>query len=195
MAGVEAAAKRELKKVLKEFYRPSAKEPVLVDVPTLDYLMEPAVAQPMVTVDGGGLLCEARAHAERAAYPIVLKRFLAPSDSRLRRILALLRRAIENVLRNAVQHTPEGTHIRLSGSGDEGSATIAVRDWGPGVPDTALAEIFGPFYRADASRDRSTGGVGLGLAIAQRAIALHGGTIRAENCQPGLRITMRLPRK
>jgi len=107
----------------------------------------------------------------------------------------LLRRAIENVLRNAVQHTPEGTRIRLSGSGDEGSATIAVRDWGPGVPDTALAEIFGPFYRADASRDRSTGGVGLGLAIAQRAIALHRGTIRAENCQPGLRVTMRLPRK
>jgi two-component system sensor histidine kinase CpxA len=107
----------------------------------------------------------------------------------------LLRRAIENVLRNAVQHTPEGTRIRLSGNGDEGSATIAVRDWGPGVPDAALAEIFGPFYRADASRDRSTGGVGLGLAIAQRAIALHRGTIRAENCQPGLRITMRLPRK
>ncbi len=61
---------------------------------TLDYLMEPAVAQPMVTVDGGGLLCEARAHAERAAYPIVLKRFLAPSDSRLWRILALLRRGM-----------------------------------------------------------------------------------------------------
>ena len=61
---------------------------------TLDYLMEPAVAQPMVTIDGGGLLCEARAHAERAAYPIVLKRFLAPSDSRLWRILALLRRGM-----------------------------------------------------------------------------------------------------
>ena len=62
--------------------------------PSLDYLMEPAVAQPMMTVDGGGLLCEARAHAERAAYPIVLKRFLAPSDSRLWRILALLRRGM-----------------------------------------------------------------------------------------------------
>ncbi len=61
---------------------------------TLDYLMEPAAAQPMVTIDGGGLMCEARAHAERAAYPIVLKRFLAPSDSRLWRILALLRRGM-----------------------------------------------------------------------------------------------------
>jgi carbamoyl-phosphate synthase large subunit len=61
---------------------------------TLDYLMEPAAAKPFVTLDGGGLLCEARAHAERAAYPIVLKRFLAPSDSRLWRILALLRRGM-----------------------------------------------------------------------------------------------------
>jgi len=61
---------------------------------TLDYLMEPAVAEPaFVTVDTSGLVCEARAHAERMAYPIVLKRFLAPSDSRLWRILALLRRA------------------------------------------------------------------------------------------------------
>jgi carbamoyl-phosphate synthase large subunit len=61
---------------------------------TLDYLMEPAAAKPFVTLDGGGLLCEARAHAERAAYPIVLKRFLAPSDSRMWRILALLRRGM-----------------------------------------------------------------------------------------------------
>jgi carbamoyl-phosphate synthase large subunit len=62
--------------------------------PTLDYLMEPAAAQPIMTVDGSGLLCEARAHAERAAYPIVLRRFLGPSDSRLWRILALLRRGM-----------------------------------------------------------------------------------------------------
>jgi len=62
---------------------------------TLEYLMEPAAAEPtFVTMDGTGLLCEARAYAERAAYPIVLKRFLAPSDSRLWRILALLRRGM-----------------------------------------------------------------------------------------------------
>ncbi|MFI5258101.1 MAG: carbamoyl-phosphate synthase large subunit [Candidatus Limnocylindrales bacterium] len=62
---------------------------------TLDYLMEPAAAEPeLVMLDATGLVCEARAHAERAAYPIVLKRFLAPSDSRLWRILALLRRGM-----------------------------------------------------------------------------------------------------
>jgi two-component system sensor histidine kinase CpxA len=106
----------------------------------------------------------------------------------------LLRRAIENVLRNAVQHTPEGTRIHVSSQGDDDFATIAIRDWGPGVPDPALAEIFRPFYRVDAGRGRTTGGVGLGLAIAQRAIAVHRGTIRADNCRPGLCVTIRLPR-
>ena len=63
--------------------------------PTLDYLVEPAPSEPVfVPVDAGGLVCEAKAHAERMAYPIVLKRFLAPSDSRLWRILALLRRGM-----------------------------------------------------------------------------------------------------
>ena len=62
---------------------------------TLDYLVEPAPSEPVfVPVDAGGLVCEAKAHAERMAYPIVLKRFLAPSDSRLWRILALLRRGM-----------------------------------------------------------------------------------------------------
>jgi carbamoyl-phosphate synthase large subunit len=61
---------------------------------TIEYLMEPAAAEPFVSLDGAGLLCEARVHAERAAYPIVLKRFLAPSDSRLWRIFALLRRGM-----------------------------------------------------------------------------------------------------
>ncbi len=61
---------------------------------TVEYLMEPAVAEPLVYVDSSGLVCEGRAFAERSAYPIVLKRFLAPSDSRLWRILALLRRGM-----------------------------------------------------------------------------------------------------
>ena len=93
-----------------------------------------------------------------------------------------------------MQHTPEGTRIDFSSQSDDDFATIAVRDWGPGVPDAALAELFRPFYRVDAGRGRTTGGVGLGLAIAQRAIALHRGSIRAENCEPGLRVTIRLPR-
>ena len=94
-----------------------------------------------------------------------------------------------------MQHTPEGTRIDISSQGDHDFATIAIRDWGPGVPDSALDGIFRPFYRVDAGRGRTTGGVGLGLAIAQRAIAVHGGTIPANNCEPGLRVTIRLPRR
>ncbi len=70
---------------------------------------------------------------------------------------------------------------------------ISVRDGGPGVPEDALPHLAQPFFRADDSRDSATGGVGLGLAIAQRAIHLHHGTLSAENAHPGLRVTLTLP--
>jgi signal transduction histidine kinase len=72
-------------------------------------------------------------------------------------------------------------------------ARVAVRDYGPGVPDHALSKIFNPFFRVDDSRNSKTGGVGLGLAIASRALQLHNGTIVASNASPGLLITMDFP--
>ncbi|MEP6637220.1 MAG: ATP-binding protein, partial [Acidobacteriota bacterium] len=97
----------------------------------------------------------------------------------------LLRRAIENVVRNAVQHTSEGSVVEITvGTVLERQTRIAeirVRDHGGGVPEAALAEIFQPFYRVDDARDRVAGGVGLGLAIAERAIRLHEGTVSAAN--------------
>jgi two-component system sensor histidine kinase CpxA len=106
----------------------------------------------------------------------------------------LLRRAIENPLRNAIRHSPPGSRIDISGGGDEFFAVVSIRDRGPGVPESALTQIFRPFYRVEAGRDRDSGGSGLGLAIAERAVALHRGSIKAENCAPGLRIEIRLPR-
>ena len=71
---------------------------------------------------------------------------------------------------------------------------IQVRDHGVGVPDEALGRLFEPFYRVEDARDRKSGGVGLGLAIAQRAIQQHGGTIRATNAPDGgLIVTIELP--
>jgi two-component system sensor histidine kinase CpxA len=71
---------------------------------------------------------------------------------------------------------------------------IVVRDHGPGVPEDALDEIFRPFYRVDEARDREAGGVGLGLAIAERAVRLHGGRVKAANESPaGLAVTIVLP--
>ncbi len=105
----------------------------------------------------------------------------------------LLRRACENVLRNAIRHAPEGTQILIELSTREGFATIAIRDQGPGVPPESLGEIFKPFYRVEDDRDRSSGGMGLGLAIARRAVELHQGRISARNANPGLSVLIQLP--
>jgi two-component system sensor histidine kinase CpxA len=105
----------------------------------------------------------------------------------------LLRRGFENVLRNAIRHAPEGSAIEIDSRVLDGSATITVRDHGPGVPEEALTAIFNPFFRVDDDRSRSGGGVGLGLSIARRAIELHEGRIIARNAAPGLRVFIDLP--
>jgi len=107
----------------------------------------------------------------------------------------LLRRAVENAIRNAIRYAPAGSEVELSLALEDHTAAIRVRDHGPGVPAASLPHIFDAFYRVDADRNRSTGGVGLGLAIAKRAVELHGGSIRAENVHPGLLVEIRLPVK
>jgi two-component system sensor histidine kinase CpxA len=110
----------------------------------------------------------------------------------------LLHSAIENVVRNATRYTREGTkvEIRLEHQTDirGPEAVLRVADSGPGVPDDALDKLFLPFYRLDDSRGRQTGGVGLGLAITERAVHLHGGTVSAMNRpEGGLVVEIRLP--
>jgi signal transduction histidine kinase len=105
----------------------------------------------------------------------------------------LLRRAIENVIRNAVRHTPEGTAVEASLQPSNGRAVVRIRDYGPGVPDEALPRIFDAFYRVERDRDRASGGAGLGLSIARRAVELHEGVIRAHNATPGLQVEIELP--
>ncbi len=110
----------------------------------------------------------------------------------------LLRSAIENVVRNATRYTPEGTTVEVRferdsiASGDE--IVIRVLDSGPGVPPQDLEKIFEPFYRIDDARNRQTGGAGLGLSIAERAVRLHGGRVRASNrTGGGLEVEIRIP--
>jgi signal transduction histidine kinase len=105
----------------------------------------------------------------------------------------LLRRSIENVLRNAIRYSPRDSAVEVSESAKNGRAVIRIRDYGPGVPENSLARLFDAFYRVDSDRNRGSGGIGLGLSIARRAIELHKGSIRAVNAQPGLEVTMELP--
>ncbi|NJN47424.1 MAG: two-component sensor histidine kinase, partial [Candidatus Competibacteraceae bacterium] len=110
---------------------------------------------------------------------------------------ALLRSALENVVRNAAKYTDQNTSVDISlqqGHDHSGWLLIQVRDHGPGVPEEMLTKLFEPFVRVDDARDRKSGGYGLGLAIAKRAICLHGGEISASN-EPtgGLTVAIRLP--
>jgi signal transduction histidine kinase len=109
-----------------------------------------------------------------------------------------LRSAVENVLRNAIRYTDCGTQIEVSLLADVNNgntmAIMQVADHGPGVPEPDLANIFRPFYRVADARERDTGGVGLGLAITDHAMRLHGGTASARNSpHNGLIIELRLP--
>ena len=115
---------------------------------------------------------------------------------------ALLRSAIENVVRNATRYTREGTTVEVrmenetlvTGNAAGAIAVVRVSDHGPGVPEAALDKLFRPFFRVDHARGRQTGGSGLGLAITERAVRLHGGTVSAANATGGgFMVEIRLP--
>src|SRR5882724_12715745 len=107
----------------------------------------------------------------------------------------LLRSAMENVIRNAVRYAPAGSKVGIDARHTDGRRIeVVVRDHGSGVPEKDLELIFEPFYRVDAARNRAVGGDGLGLAIAARAIAIHGGSIQARNLDSGgLAVHLSLP--
>jgi two-component system sensor histidine kinase CpxA len=106
----------------------------------------------------------------------------------------LLRRAVENIVRNAIRFAPAGSTIEISTQSTLGESIVAVRDHGPGVPEFDLERIFEAFYRVAPARDSDSGGVGLGLAIAARIMALHGGGTKAHNASDGgLIVELRFP--
>lgn len=154
---------------------------------------DPAAA-PFESVRLGDLLCEVvddcRVEADTRGCEITL---IADDHLTLSGDRELLRRALENVVRNAIRHTPEDSVVDVEMTSTPGTASICVRDYGPGVPEESLTRIFQPFFRVDDSRDSATGGVGLGLAIAHRAVSVHHGRVWAENGGPGLQVWIELP--
>ncbi len=110
----------------------------------------------------------------------------------------LLHRAIENILRNAIRYTDEGSEVEvnltMAREPENKVAVLEVNDRGPGIPEGELNSIFLPFYRVDRARSTDTGGYGVGLAIAVRAVKLHGGELKAFNrLDGGATVRMQLP--
>lgn len=103
-------------------------------------------------------------------------------DARLRADPMLFRRALSNLVSNALQHTPRGGRIQVSAvAGNDRTIRIRVQDTGCGISQEHLPRIFNRFYRADAARSSSSAGTGLGLAIVKSIMELHGGSVSAES--------------
>lgn len=156
-----------------------------------------STVEPMSASEVGDLVSEVAADVDFEVRPRGRSVALEVAPGLSGRILArpeLMRRAVENVMRNAARFAPEGSAVdcRVARVGPD--LEVTVRDRGPGVPPEALVDIFRPFVRVESARDRETGGAGIGLAIVERALKLHGGSVRAENAEGGgLRLVMRFP--
>ena len=104
---------------------------------------------------------------------------------------AALRRALANLIGNAIQY---GGVARVKAFVADGRATVTIEDDGPGLPDDELETVFEPFHRAERSRNRETGGAGLGLTIARQAARAHGGDVTlSRRAEGGLTAQLTLP--
>lgn len=163
----------------------------LLALSRLEAAEAPATHEP---VDLAELLREV---AEDAAFEATARNVEVVVDAAAGTVLGdaeALRRALENVVRNAVAFTAAGSQVLVRSTREGQEAVVRVRDAGEGLPEDMLEAVFEPFVRAEAARDRRSGGIGLGLAIAARAVRLHGGTTSAANAPGGgLEVTLRLP--
>jgi signal transduction histidine kinase len=194
LRSAEAERPRQFDRMEQEIENISALASELLTLARLDAATAPPQFSP---VDAGALIRQVVADAiyerpERSA-DIVFRAASRPAT--IVGNADLLRRAIENIVRNAIFYTTAGTQVEIAVLREEPRiVAIEVRDWGSGVPPTALGHLFEPFYRVDEARARDTGGTGIGLAICQRVVQLHGGTVSARNNIPhGLVVEIELP--
>jgi signal transduction histidine kinase len=154
----------------------------------LDFLQGKAVEEAMQPVD---LVAMAESLADdftEAGKVVTLRQ---PDVLRVVARPRALRRALANLIDNALKY---GTRADVSLTTVNGELLITIDDDGPGLPESELERVFEPFYRMEISRNRDTGGVGLGLAIVRQIAQSHGGEVSLENrVRGGLRAVLRLP--
>lgn len=140
------------------------------------------------------LVSEVVAQASIGAAAISVE--IDPGLPQLRLDRARMRLLLRNLLDNALRHNSgSASPLQLHVACDSGGVRITVRDHGPGVPEEALSHLAQAFYRPDVARDRTTGGVGLGLYLCRLVALAHGGNFSLRNAEPGLEVTVLLPGK
>ena len=128
------------------------------------------------------LLPDAEYEAQRRPCTVVLEQ---EEECVIKGNSHVLHRAVENVVRNAIRYTEAGTQVMICVKRSHGRAVIEVSDCGPGIPEDEIQNVLRPFYRLDYARSTTTGGFGVGLAITDRAVKLHGGKVTVVNRQGG----------
>jgi signal transduction histidine kinase len=140
-------------------------------------------------IDVTALISSLREDAEEAGHQVTVR-----GDTRnpvMGRSQAL-KRCLQNLLDNALAY---GRHAEITVRDEGGAVDIAIRDDGPGIPEGEMEKVFEPFYRVEGSRNRNSGGSGLGLSIARNIAQAHGGSVKLRNVAAGgLEATLRLPR-
>jgi signal transduction histidine kinase len=123
--------------------------------------------------------------AQRAGITVTVKRE-SPSHSALLAVdRRLLTRALENLLENAIRYTPQGGSIVITWLRKLERFEFSIADTGPGIAPQDLPYVFKPLHRGETSRNRQTGGAGLGLTIVQQILRVHGGDLSASNRETG----------
>jgi signal transduction histidine kinase len=147
---------------------------------------QPFVVEPLLT----HAVRESRLHAPEVEVVVEVEPSGLAADGDPERV----HQVVANLLENAVRHSPEGGTVRVEAHRNPQGVRIEVVDEGPGIPDDEAARIFERFYRSDTARATKDGGAGLGLAIAQWIVELHGGEIHPERGDPhGCRMVVTLP--
>jgi signal transduction histidine kinase len=189
--GVEPADPEVLRTMLRQVERLGTLVSQLLDLSRLESGAVPLQRRPFALLplleDAAG---ETRLHSTGVDVAVTVEPPGATAEGDPQRV----HQVVANLLDNAVRHSPPGGTVELRASRDKAGVTIEVSDEGPGIDEQERSKVFERFYRADSARSTNDGGAGLGLAIAQWIVDLHGGDIRVEGRQPhGCRMVVVLP--